>query len=383
MNTGRSKNPLLTIVALIVLLGAIAIPDARADSFGYRMAITVNSSQVQNGPLTDFPFFFNTTNANMRTTGNGGHVQNANGYDIIFRALDDTTCGGAGTSPCTLNHEIEKYDGSTGEFIAWVKIPSINTGTVLYIYYGNASITSSSENKTGVWDSNYKGVWHLGDLSASGTATFGTPGSSSWAVPAGVTSVTVKAWGAGGGGGGGYGAAGGGGGFAQATITVTPGESLTVYVGGGGGGGTYITYGQGGGGGGYSAVTRSSTYLIQAGGGGGGGGATSGAAPGGAGGGSSGIAGTNNYSGYGNGGGGGTSSAGGAGGSSAYSSGYAVVLTRAVQATTEPAIQVEPPVQMAAARAVTAAGVAAAAGTAEAGEEVIRAAAAARRWRRE
>ena len=305
------KQSILGIMTFLLLLAALAIPEARSDSgFGYRMKITVNSSQVSNGPQTSFPFLFSTTNADtttvknkLRTTGNGGHVTNANGFDIIFRALDDTTCGGAGTAPCTLNHEIEKYDATTGEFVAWVKVPSINTGTVLYVYYGNASVTTSQEHKTAVWDTNYKGVWHL----PVGRQTFGTAGSSSFTVPAGVTSVTVKAWG-GGGGGADSGAYGGGGGFAQGTITVTPGTTLTVYVGGGGTVGTYTVGGAGGGG--YSAVTNGSTYLVQAGGGGG-------AAPdlsgpvGGAGGGSSGAAGTTGYYG-GTGGGGGTTIGGGA-----------------------------------------------------------------------
>jgi hypothetical protein len=29
------------------------------------------------------------------------------------------------------------------------------------MYYGNSCITSSTQNASGVWDSNYKGVWHL------------------------------------------------------------------------------------------------------------------------------------------------------------------------------------------------------------------------------
>ncbi len=108
-------------------------------------------------------------------------------------------------------------------------------------------------------------------------ATSGT----SWTVPNWVTSITVKTWGAGGGGGGSSssynGGAGAGAGFAQATISVTPGETLTIKVGGGGSGGKYNTYyAGGGGGGGYSGVFRSSTALIIAAGGGGGGGGGSG-----------------------------------------------------------------------------------------------------------
>ena len=125
------------------------------------------------------------------------------------------------------------------------------------------------------------------------TVTFNTVGTSSWTVPAGITSLTLQAWGAGAGGGasngGKVGGSGGGGGYAGDTVTVTPGTNLTVYVGGGGAGGTSSD--SGGGGGGYSAVANGSIYLVQAGGGGGGGGGgTSGNGnAGGAGGGSSGV----------------------------------------------------------------------------------------------
>ena len=98
----------------------------------------------------------------------------------------------------------------------------------------------------------------------SGQDIFTTAGSTTWTVPCAVTSITVKAWGGGGGGGaGGSNSAGGNGagaGFAQATLAVTPGETLNIYLGGGGGGGSIHTYsGDGGGGGGRSEVARGST----------------------------------------------------------------------------------------------------------------------------
>ncbi|TSC72367.1 MAG: hypothetical protein G01um101448_986 [Parcubacteria group bacterium Gr01-1014_48] len=160
------------------------------------------------------------------------------------------------------------------------------------------------------------------------TLVFTSAGETTFTVPGNVSSIKMKVWGGGGGGGGAAtsptGGAGGGGGFANADISVTPGETLTVRVGGGGGGGTgggAPTAGAGGGGGGYSAVLRSSTFLIQGGGGGGGGGGGQGAGEnggaGGAGGGASGVNGTAGSGGAGVGdfGDGGTTSAGGAGGS--------------------------------------------------------------------
>ncbi|MCX8529520.1 MAG: LamG domain-containing protein, partial [Rhodoluna sp.] len=66
-----------------------------------------------------------------------------------------------------------------------------------------------------------------------------------WAVPAGVTSLSVLTVGGGGGGGANYGGGGGAGGFKEATLTVAPGSVQTVTVGfGGRGGQTNLNYGQ-------------------------------------------------------------------------------------------------------------------------------------------
>lgn len=107
------------------------------------------------------------------------------------------------------------------------------------------------------------------------TTSFTSPGSSSYAVPSGVTSLCIVATGAGGGGGGNAtpGALGGHGAQVTATIPVTPGDTLTINVGSGGGAGTNTGGGgAGGGGGGLTSVYNGATAQIIAGGGGGGGG---------------------------------------------------------------------------------------------------------------
>ena len=77
-------------------------------------------------------------------------------------------------------------------------------------------------------------------------------------VPAGVTSMTIEAWGGGGGGGGGaFGPSGGGGGggsYCQGTYTVAAGNALQIRVGAAGAAGPQSSiYGTalGGGGGGW------------------------------------------------------------------------------------------------------------------------------------
>jgi hypothetical protein len=178
------------------------------------------------------------------------------------------------------------------------------------------------------------------DCPNHGSRTFGSPGSTSFQVPVGVTSLTIEAWGAEGGLGAGFTslapvrkaparpvASPGLGGYVKATITVTPAEVLTVVVGGpghdgvgsdgttsgpggpgglqggvttGGDGGTGSFSPGGGGGGGASFVRRGATTPLVVAGAGGGGGAQGGTqggslnpgGPGGAGGGTTGGNGT-------------------------------------------------------------------------------------------
>jgi hypothetical protein len=133
--------------------------------YAYRRLITVQAGQVT-GTLTNFPMLISVTNANLATVANGGHIASYNAgtndpQDLVFEALDDATCGGAvGSSPCILSHEIEYYVPTTGQLVAWVRVPSITNGTVIYMYYGNGC-SVSTQNANGVWDANYRGVWHL------------------------------------------------------------------------------------------------------------------------------------------------------------------------------------------------------------------------------
>jgi hypothetical protein len=164
---------------------------------------------------------------------------------------------------------------------------------------------------------------------STGAATFGPTGNEQcYTVPTGVTSLYVVANGANGSGGtsdqpGGKGA------HVEGRITVTPGQTLYVYVGGNGGtpGGGYNGGGsgnnnRGGGGGGATDIRSTSgalnTRLLVAGGGGGAGAAGTEIGPGGFDGGAGGFNGVNGVSvSPGNnfpGGGGGTQSSGGAGG---------------------------------------------------------------------
>ncbi len=121
--------------------------------------VTVQNGQVPS-TQTDFPVLVSYTDNRLRTIGNGGHVANANGYDI--RPYSDSSLATA------LTFELESYNASTGETIMWVKVPSLADGYVIYLGYGDSALNSNGSSSS-TWDANYKSVWHLPDGSTLNT----------------------------------------------------------------------------------------------------------------------------------------------------------------------------------------------------------------------
>ena len=119
-------------------------------SWNYRKNITIDHTKV-NGTQTNFPVLINISDSDLASDAL------ANGDDIVF----------TNSTGSKLDYEIESY--SSGNLAAWVRVPSLSgdADTVIQMYYGNAD-ASNQENASGVWDSSYKGVWHLDE--ASGTA---------------------------------------------------------------------------------------------------------------------------------------------------------------------------------------------------------------------
>ncbi len=149
-------------------------------TWAHRKSVTVNHAQVSgSSSLVNFPVLFSVTDPNLATVANGGSVGKSDGTDILFTAADGLT---------KLNHELESYNPTTGAVVAWVQVPSVSPSadTPLYIYYGNAS-ASNQQNPAGVWDSNYKGVYHFGNgttLSASDSTSNANNGTITGAVAA-------------------------------------------------------------------------------------------------------------------------------------------------------------------------------------------------------
>jgi hypothetical protein len=123
--------------------------DINPSDWSYRTPITINSSEV-NGDIDGFPVLVHITDPDLANDAR------SDGYDIIFTDWDGKS---------QLNHEVELFNDTTGELIAWVRLANISSSsdTTFYMYYGNSSISSSMENPEDVWSNGYAAVYHLGE----------------------------------------------------------------------------------------------------------------------------------------------------------------------------------------------------------------------------
>ncbi|MDD4287309.1 MAG: DUF2341 domain-containing protein, partial [Candidatus Peribacteraceae bacterium] len=121
---------------------------AELSGFAYRKRIVIDNTNVDSN-LSNFPLY-----VKVNADADVGAAAQADGDDIRF----------ATATGMVLPYEEESFliSSGSGSGNYWVKVPTVltATGTVIYLYYGSGSAVDG-QNATGVWDSNYKGVWHL------------------------------------------------------------------------------------------------------------------------------------------------------------------------------------------------------------------------------
>jgi RHS repeat-associated protein len=144
----------------------------RPTSYSYVRAVSFNHAAVPNTDQQNFPALIAGTYADLANVANGGRVQSLQGYDIVF------TSDSAGQN--RLDHEIDTYNSATGAVNFWVRIPTLShtTDSTIFMWYGNAAVTVSQENKPGVWSNGYAAVYHMGNGSSisGGDSTGNNPG---------------------------------------------------------------------------------------------------------------------------------------------------------------------------------------------------------------
>ena len=138
-------------------------------AYSYYAQITVDKTKVgETG--ANFAVLFSGTydgtgkEPDLRTVANGGHVQNtaSGGASGSYTVPADLVFSPNIDGSSKYDFEIEKYNASTGEIVAWVQCGvSTAADTVFYVAYGDIGVTTSQENVAGTWDANFVMVHHL------------------------------------------------------------------------------------------------------------------------------------------------------------------------------------------------------------------------------
>jgi hypothetical protein len=122
----------------------------------YYRTLTLDHTQAGSADTANYPCLWRG-NASLATVANGGRVTSSSGYDIIF-------CTDPSHPLSTiLPFERVIWSASTGlgEFHVNVGTLTHSSSLVVYVYYGDATITSDQQNVNGTWNSNYKAVIHF------------------------------------------------------------------------------------------------------------------------------------------------------------------------------------------------------------------------------
>jgi hypothetical protein len=141
----------------LALLLALCSPSFAA----YTICVPATTDHTQAGASdsTNFPLKVTTGPGDaLKTTGNGGYITNASGFDHAF--FSDNTC------TTKLKWDNTFYDGAAGKAIDFVLFPTLSSSSNQTIYegIGNAAITTFQGDVAGTWVT-YRQVMHLNESS--------------------------------------------------------------------------------------------------------------------------------------------------------------------------------------------------------------------------
>jgi Concanavalin A-like lectin/glucanases superfamily/Domain of unknown function (DUF2341) len=149
---------------LILVAFQILFPVYHKTTAAYYRSLTMDHTQAGTVDTPNYPLVF-LGNASLATVANGGRVTSSSGFDIIFctSPVSHSACLGS-----LLKFERVSWSATTGLGEFWIQVPTLShsSNTVIYVYYGDSTITTDQENVNGTWDANFAAVYHFGTASS-------------------------------------------------------------------------------------------------------------------------------------------------------------------------------------------------------------------------
>ena len=153
--------------------GAFATPEHAAKKFTLTIPDTFDRT------ITDFPLPVRLSPTLIEGFDYGDFLQSGNDMIIV---------DGDGNE---LEYEIETWNPD-GESLVWVGTKTLSAGSTYTVYYGFGSY--ASRNAKAVWSNGFKGVYHLNEADAAGTAVNSAVGTAN-ASPASANTMSAYAGG--------------------------------------------------------------------------------------------------------------------------------------------------------------------------------------------
>ncbi|MEN8229246.1 MAG: DUF2341 domain-containing protein, partial [Bacteroidota bacterium] len=146
---------LLSLLFTLVILPSLS--GQWLDGYCYRKRIAIDPTKVSGtADHSNFPVLISiASDTDLADEANGGLVNDSNGWDLMFTSSDGTTL---------LDHDVEHYDPTTGEYVAWVEVPILdyNDSTIIFLYFGyDTPLLDPSTSNT--WSNGFVSVYHLHD----------------------------------------------------------------------------------------------------------------------------------------------------------------------------------------------------------------------------
>lgn len=126
-------------------------------AYSFYRSITIDHTKCGATDSTNWTLLISGTYSYLATVANGGLVQNGSGFDIAFFSDSGLTSA--------LSWEMPGYVAASGLVEIWVKISTLShtVDTVIYMAYGNASISTFQGGAVGTaWDSSSR-IYHFTD----------------------------------------------------------------------------------------------------------------------------------------------------------------------------------------------------------------------------
>jgi len=142
--------------------GILYAPNSKPFTHSY--SIVTDHTQSGSVNSSTFTVLVNLTLTNLKTVANGGVVQS-----VTAGIPNDVVFSSSSSYGSYLPYEVEYYNASTGQIIAWVQIPtlSVSVNETVYMGIGSSTITTFQGGSNGAaWNSNFKTVLHCPNGSA-------------------------------------------------------------------------------------------------------------------------------------------------------------------------------------------------------------------------